>query len=138
MNFKFFANVFKNTVEDHKQTYGENYDPGKNYPAFTGYVEIPKSQLQMHVAYLHYSCQTELKHNDYLNDEVVPMKVVGWPKTSANGKTYLSLQFEPDYKTMKAAEEAQRAEAAKAAPAAPPVDQAAQSLAAATGGDVIF
>ena len=136
MNFKFNGNVFKNTAEDHQRIYGENYDPAKNYPAFTGYVEIPKGQLQEHVAYLHYACQTELKRNDYLNDEVVPLKVVGWPKTSANGKTYLSLQFEPDYKTKMAAEQAQQAEAAKAAPA--PVDQAAKSLAKATGGDVLF
>jgi len=138
MNFKFFANVFKNTVEDHKRIYGENYDPGKNYPGFVGTIEIPKSQLQTHVTYYHYASQTELNRN-YLNEEVVPIRISGWAKQSeTTGKTYLSLQFEPDYKTMKAAEEAQRAEAAKAAPAAPPVDQAAQSLAAATGGDVLF
>jgi len=141
MNFKFFANVFKNTVEDHKQTYGENYDPGKNYPGFTGIIEITKKQLQEHVTYYHYACQTDLKRN-YLNEEVVPIRINGWAKQSeTTGKTYLSLQFEPDYKTMKAAEEAQRAEAASVAPpapAAPPVDQAAQSLAAATGGDVLF
>ena len=137
MKFKFNGNVFKNTPEDHARIYGENYDPSKNYPAFTGYVRIPKGQLQDHVTYLHYSCQTQLKYDDYLNDEFVELKVVGWPKTSANGKTYLSLQYEPDYKTMKAAEEAQRAEAAKATPAPTAVDQGAQAIAAATGGQVV-
>ena len=135
MNFKFNGNVFKNTAEDHQRIYGENYDPAKNYPGFTGTIEIPKSQLQEFVTYLHYACQTELKRSDYLNDEVVPVKMSGWAKTSQNGKSYLSLQFGPDYKTQQAAEQAQQAEAAKAAPAA--IDQAAQSLAKATGGDVV-
>ena len=137
MNFKFNGNVFKNTAEDHARIYGENYDSSKNYPGFTGTIEIPKGQLQELVTYLHYACQTELKHNDYLNDEVVPVKMSGWAKTSANGKSYLSLQFAPDYKTQKAAEEAQQAEAAKATPAPSPVDQGAQAIAAATGGQVV-
>lgn len=137
MNFKFNGNVFKNTAEDHARIYGENYDPSKNYPGFTGTIEIPKGQLQELVTYLHYACQTQLKHSDYLNDEVVPVKMSGWAKTSANGKSYLSLQFAPDYKTQKAAEEAQLAEAAKATPAPSPVDQGAQAIAAATGGEVV-
>lgn len=137
MNFKFNGNVFKNTAEDHARIYGENYDPSKNYPGFTGTIEIPKGQLQEFVTYLHYACQTELKHSDYLNDDVVPVKMSGWAKTSANGKSYLSLQFAPDYKTQKAAEEAQQAEAAKATPAPSPVDQGAQAIAAATGGQVV-
>ena len=141
MNFKFNANVFKNTAEDHQRIYGENYDPGKNYPGFTGTIEIPKSQLQDFVAYLHYACQTELKRN-YLNEEVVPIRMSGWAKQSeTTGKSYLGLSFEADYQTKLAAQKAQQAEAASVAPpapAAPPVDQAAQSLAAATGGDVLF
>ena len=137
MNFKFNGNVFKNTAEDHARIYGENYDASKNYPGFTGTIEIPKGQLQEFVTYLHYACQTQLKHSDYLNDDVVPVKMSGWAKTSANGKTYLSLQFAPDYKTQKAAEEAQQAEAAKATPAPSPVDQGAQAIAAATGGQVV-
>lgn len=143
MNFKFNGNVFKNTTEDHQRIYGENYDPAKNYPGFTGTIEIPKSQLPEFVTYLHYACQTELKRSDYLNDDVVPVKMSGWAKTSANGKSYLSLQFGPDYKTQQAAQQAQQAEAAKAIPASAPVQQAAQSLAKATDGtvmpaDVIF
>ena len=137
MNFKFNGNVFKNTAEDHARIYGENYDPSKNYPGFTGTIEIPKGQLQEFVTYLHYACQTQLKHSDYLNDDVVPVKMSGWAKTSANGKSYLSLQFAPDYKTQKAAEEAQQAEAAKATPTPSPVDQGAQAIAAATGGQVV-
>ena len=137
MNFKFNGNVFKNTAEDHARIYGENYDPSKNYPGFTGTIEIPKGQLQELVTYLHYACQTELKHSEYLNDDVVPVKMSGWAKTSANGKSYLSLQFAPDYKTQKAAEEAQQAEAAKATPAPSPADQGAQAIAAATGGQVV-
>ena len=138
MNFKFNGNVFKNTAEDHARIYGENYDPSKNYPGFTGTIEIPKGQLQELVTYLHYACQTELKHNDYLNDEVVPVKMSGWAKTSeTTGRTYLGLSFEPDYKTKMAALEAQQTEAAKATPAPSPVDQGAQAIAAATGGQVV-
>ena len=80
MNFKFNGNVFKNTAEDHARIYGENYDASKNYPGFTGTIEIPKSQLQEFVTYLHYACQTQLKHSDYLNDDVVPVKMSGWAK----------------------------------------------------------
>jgi hypothetical protein len=137
MNFKFNGNVFKNTAEDHQRIYKENYDPAKNYPGFTGTIEIPKGQLQELVTYLHYACQTELKRSDYLNDEVVPVKMSGWAKQSASGKSYLSLQFAPDYKTQQAAEQAQQTEAAKATPAPSPVDQGAQAIAAATGGQVV-
>jgi hypothetical protein len=143
MNFKFNGNVFKNTAEDHQRIYGQNYDPSKNYPGFTGTIEIPKSQLQEFVTYLHYACQTQLKYNDYLKEEVVPVRMSGWAKQAeSTGRTYLGISFEPDNQTKLAAQQAQQAEAATAVPAAAPapapIDQAAQSLAKATGGDVLF
>ena len=55
----------------------------------------------------------------------IPIKISGWTKQAASGQNYLSLAFEPDYKTMKAIEE-------KMATA-----EAADNLAKATGGEVV-
>ena len=92
MEFKFNSSVFKVSPDQHKEQKGDKYDPSKNYPNFEGTLSIPKGQLYALVEYLQYASGTELKHDSYINDAVIPIKVAGWAKESASGKKYLSLQ----------------------------------------------
>ena len=136
MEFKFNSSIFKNTPEDQQRLYGDKYDPNKNYPVFTGSVSIPKGQIPEFVEYLHWALRTKLKADSYLNDVVIPIKVSGWQKEAkSSGKKFLSLSYEPDYKTMMAAKEAQ--EASQSAASQPTAQDAAASLAKSTGGSVV-
>ena len=136
MQFKFNSSIFKNTPEDQQRLYGDKYDPNKNYPVFTGSVSIPKGQIPEFVEYLHWALRTKLKADSYLNDVVIPIKVSGWQKEAkSTGKKFLSLAYEPDYKTMMAAKEAQ--EASQSAAPQPTAQDAAASLAKSTGGSVV-
>lgn len=135
MEFKLNASVFKNTPEDQKRLYGDKYDPNKNYPAFTGTLPIPKSQVLILVELLQYAMRTELQHDEYLGEEFIPIKISGWQKESKKGKKFLSLQYTPDYKTLMAAREAK--EASELAAPAPTAQDAAASLAKSTGGSVV-
>lgn len=135
MEFKFSSSIFKNSPEDQQRLYGDKYDPNKNYPVFTGTASIPKKELAALVEYFNGALLTELKHDSYLDDVVVPIKISGWQKESKNGKKFLSLAYTPDYKTMMAAREAK--EAAEIAAHQSTIDQDASNLAAATGGSVV-
>lgn len=142
MDFKFNSAVFKNSVEDQKRLYGDKYDPGKNYPNFTGTVSVPKGQLMQLVQYLHWALRTdELKHDDYIDDVVVPIKVSGWAKDSKSGKKFLSLQYTPDYKTMIAAQDAKEAheiaQHQESIDQKQSLDDSAASLAQGTAGTVV-
>ena len=136
MEFKFNSSIFKNTPEDQQRLYGDKYDPNKNYPVFTGSVSIPKGQIPEFVEYLHWALRTKLKADSYLNDVVIPIKVSGWQKEAkSSGKKFLSLAYEPDYKTMMAAKEAKEAE--QLAKEALTAQDAAASLAKGTEGVVV-
>jgi hypothetical protein len=136
MEFKFNSSIFKNTPEDQQRLYGDKYDPNKNYPVFTGSVSIPKGQIPEFVEYLHWALRTKLKADSYLNDVVIPIKVSGWQKEAkSTGKKFLSLAYEPDYKTMMAAKEAKEAE--QLAKEALTAQDAAASLAKGTEGVVV-
>ena len=135
MEFKFNSNIFKNSVEDQQRLYGDKYDPNKNYPAFTGTATIPKEQLAQLAEYLHWALKTDLKHDEYLGDVVVPIKISGWQKESKTGKKFLSLAYAPDYKTMMAAREAK--EASEIAAHQDSIDETATNLARATNGTVV-
>ena len=135
MEFKFNSNIFKNSVEDQQRLYGDKYDPNKNYPAFTGTALITKGQIGELADYLHSALKTDLKHDEYLGDVVVPIKISGWQKESKNGKKFLSLAYAPDYKTMMAAQEAK--EAAQLSSPEQSVQESATNLAQATNGTVV-
>ena len=105
MEFKFSSTIFKNSTEDQQRLYGDKYDPDKMYPNFTGTALIPKGQLQDLVDYLHWAVRTELKHDGFFKDDVVPLKISGWQKESKSGKKFLSLSYTPDFQTLMAAKE---------------------------------
>ena len=136
MEFKFSSSIFKNSPEDLQRLYGDKYDPNKNYPNFTGTMGIPKGQLMSFVEHLQYAVRTELKRDEYLDDEIIPIKISGWAKESKSGKKFLSLSYTPDYKTLKAAEEVKQQMEAQSA-GEQSVEESAANLAKSTGGVVV-
>ena len=136
MEFKLSSSIFKNSPEDLQRLHKDKYDPNKNYPNFTGALGIPKSQVLSFVEYLQYAVRTELKRDEYLDDEIIPIKVSGWAKESKSGKKFLSLSYAPDYKTLKAAEEVKQQMEAQSA-SHESVDASAANLAKSTGGAVV-
>ena len=90
MTFKIKLAVFSNTDEDHKRVYGENYDSSKNYPKYSGQMQIPESELPKFIEYLQ-KCKPD--HNEYLGEPAVPVKVNGWLSESSSGKKYQGLDL---------------------------------------------
>jgi hypothetical protein len=118
MTFKANGALFKNTPEKLQERFKDRYDPSRNYPAFDGVFSIKEEDRMAFASYV---------MNAGANDRgEIPVKISGWTKQAASsGQNYLSLAFEPDYKTMKAIEEKMAASGA------------ADSLAKATTGQVV-
>jgi hypothetical protein len=118
MTFKANGALFKNTPEKLQERFKDRYDPSRNYPAFDGVFSIKEEDRMAFASYV---------MNANPNDRgEIPIKISGWTKQAASsGQNYLSLAFEPDYKTMKAIEEKMAASGA------------ADSLAKATTGQVV-
>ena len=100
--FKLRLAIFSNTEEDHKRVYGEGYDPNKNYPRYSGNLQIPESELIKFIDYLQ-KCKTD--PNEYYGEPVVPVKVSGWLSESDQGRKYQALYIEPVFAKQKQIEE---------------------------------
>ena len=102
---------------------------------------IPKGQLQDLVDYLHWAVRTELKHDGFIKDDVVPLKISGWQKESKSGKKFLSLSYTPDFQTLMAAKEkklaAELTDTREIMQHQQTLDKAAASLAQGTAGSVV-
>ena len=97
MTFKANGALFKNTPEKLQERFKDRYDPSRNYPAFDGVFSVKEDDRMAFASYI---------MNASPNDRgEIPIKISGWTKQAASGQNYLSLAFEPDYKTMKAIEE---------------------------------
>jgi hypothetical protein len=135
MEFKFSSAIFKNDPADNR-----NNNP--NFPTHGGILKMPLSQLEEFVQYLHWAARTELQSDSYMNEKIIPVKISGWTKDS-NGKKFLSLSFEPHYKTNMAAQEAKEAQGTAGTISlqeqqpAQTTDTAAASLAQGTAGTVV-
>ena len=137
MEFKFSSSIFRNDPADNK-----NNNP--NFPTHGGILKMPLSQLEEFVQYLHWAARTELQSDSYLNEKIIPVKISGWTKGSDDPalgkKKFLSLSFEPHYKTNMAAEEAKAAQGTVSLQEHQPAqttDTAAASLAQGTAGTVV-
>lgn len=117
MTFKANGALFKNTPEKLQQRLGDRYDASKPYPLFDGLFSIKEEDRLAFATYVMNADPNERGE--------IPVKISGWAKQASSGQSYLSLAFEPDYKTQKAIDEKMAAAGA------------AQSLAKATGGEVI-
>lgn len=118
MSFKVNGALFKQTEQSLRKRFGDRYDASKSYPEFDGVLNVPADQAYALAQYL-------MNATPQGDRQEIPIKLSGWAKTAASGTKYLSLAAEPDYKTQKAIEDAASAQ------------QAAQSLAQATGGQVV-
>lgn len=118
MTFKANGALFRNTEEKLRARLGDRFDASKNYPMYDGVINVPADQAYAMANYL-MSAQPDERGT-------IPMRISGWRKEPANGgDAYVSMAIEPDYKTQKAIEESGKTE------------QAAASLAQATGGVVV-
>jgi hypothetical protein len=121
MTFKAKGAIFKNTPEKLQQRLGDRYDAGKKYPDVDGLFSIKEEERMAFASYI--------MNADPNEKGEIPIRITGYNNTSQSGVKYLGLTVEPDYKTQKAIEE--KFAAAQA------TDNAAASLAKATGGVVV-
>ena len=103
MDFKLPLAVFSQDAEDHKKRYKENYDPNKNYPKYSGVMQITEADIIKLCTYVQ---KAKPEHSDFHGEGVVTIRATGYLNESKAGKKYIGLNLEPDYKTMKAIEEA--------------------------------
>ena len=103
MDFKLPLAVFSQDAEDHKKRYKENYDPNKNYPKYSGVMQITEADI---IKLCEYVQKAKPEHSDFHGEGVVTIRATGYLNESKQGKKYIGLNLEPDYKTMKAIEEA--------------------------------
>jgi len=104
MEFKVNLALFKSTEESLKARYKEKYDPSKKYPQYSGNMQVTQMDIVKMVNYLQ---KAKPEATDYNPEGVVTIRAVGYINTSKNGLQYLSINLEPDYKTLKAIEEAE-------------------------------
>ena len=121
MTFKAKGAIFKNTPEKLQQRLGDRYDASKKYPDVDGVFSIKEEERMAFASYI--------MNADPNEKGEIPIRITGYNNTSQSGVKYLGLTVEPDYKTQKGIEE--KFAAAQAA------DNAAASLAKATGGVVV-
>ena len=103
MEFKVNLALFKSTEDSLKARYGEKYDPNKNYPQYSGSMQLPEMEIIKMVEYLQ---KATPERSDYHPEGAVTVRASGYVNTSKSGLQYLSINLEPDYKTLKAIEAA--------------------------------
>ena len=120
MTFKANGALFKQGPAELQKRMGDRYDASKNYPEYDGVLSIAADQVELLVHYL----MNAVPSGDR---QEVPIRISGWRSTAmTSGVQYLSLQFQPDLKVLRQIQDA-----------SVPTQQAAQSLAQATGGVVV-
>ena len=116
MDFKLPLAVFSQTEDDLKKRYKENYDSSKNYPKYSGVMQITEDQI---IKLCEYVQKAKPEHSDFHGEGVVTIRATGYLNESKAGKKYIGLNLEPDYKTMKAIEEADLVTGDSASPSSP-------------------
>ena len=92
--------VFRQTEQDNKSFYKEKFDSSKKYPDYKGTVKVPVGQLEELISYL----KNAKPDNDGYVGDFIPLRASGYtntPKNNPNGKKFLALKIETDYKKQK-------------------------------------
>ena len=92
--------VFRQTEQDNKSFYKERFDSSKKYPDYKGTVKVPVGQLEELISYL----KNAKPDNDGYVGDFIPLRASGYtntPKNNPNGKKFLALKIETDYKKPK-------------------------------------
>jgi hypothetical protein len=118
-DFSVSGALFPQSADDLKKRLKDRYDASKNYPQLDGVMNIPADVAYALAEYI-------MQGKPVGDRQEIPIAISGWKRTTNAGKSYVSLSFKPHYKYEKA--EGDAAEA---------VTKAAESLAAATDGNVL-
>jgi|TARA_B100001094_G_C18130803_1_gene772141 hypothetical protein len=102
MEFKVNLALFKSTEEGNKKFYGDKYDPSKPYPQYTGNIQFTEMDIIKMVEYLQ---KATPERTDFHPEGSVTVKASAYVNTSKSGLQYLSINLEPDYKTLMAIKE---------------------------------
>ena len=102
MEFKVNLALFKSTEEGNKKFYGDKYDPSKPYPQYTGNIQLIEMDIIKMVEYLQ---KAQPEATEYHPEGAVTVRASAYVNTSKNGLQYLSINLEPDYKTLMAIKE---------------------------------
>ena len=92
--------VFRQTDQDNKSFYKEKFDASKKYPDYKGTVKVPVGQIEEFISYL----KNAKPDNDGYVGDYIPLRASGYtntPKNNPNGKKFLALKIETDYKKQK-------------------------------------
>ena len=92
--------VFRQTEQDNKSFYKERFDSSKKYPDYKGTVKVPVGQIEEFISYL----KNAKPDNDGYVGDFIPLRASGYtntPKNNPNGKKFLALKIETDYKKQK-------------------------------------
>ena len=92
--------VFRQTEQDNKSFYKERFDSSKKYPDYKGTVKVPVGNIPELISYL----QNAKPDSDGYVGDFIPLRASGYtntPKNNPNGKKFLSLKIESDYKKQK-------------------------------------
>ena len=102
MEFKVNLALFKATEEGNKKFYGDKYDPSKPYPQYTGNIQFTEMDIIQMVEYLQ---KATPERTDFHPEGSVTVRASAYVNTSKNGLQYLSINLEPDHKTLMAIKE---------------------------------
>ena len=102
MEFKVNLALFKATEDSLKARYGDKYDPSKKYPQYNGTMQLPEMEIIKMVEYLQ---KATPERSDYHPEGAVTVRASAYINTSKSGLQYLSINLEPDYKTLMAIRE---------------------------------
>ena len=92
--------VFRQTEQDNRSFYKERFDSSKKYPDYKGTVKVPVGQIEEFISYL----KNAKPDNDGYIGDFIPLRASGYtntPKNNPNGKKFLALKIETDYKKQK-------------------------------------
>ena len=92
--------VFRQTEQDNKSFYKERFDSSKKYPDYKGTVKVPVGQIEEFISYL----KNAKPDNDGYVVDFIPLRASRYtntPKNNPNGKKFLALKIESDYKKQK-------------------------------------
>ncbi len=87
MSFKIYGALFKQAAQQLKERLGDRYDASKNYPDYSGNVDVAASEVTALADYLMSATPDD-------NGKIrIPLS--GWIKEARSGVKYLSLQISP-------------------------------------------
>lgn len=91
MSFKIYGALFKQTAEALQKRLGDRYDASKNYPEYSGNIDIAANEIDALLEHLTGSTPDD-------NGKIrIPLSA--WVKEAKTGRKYLSLQISPPRET---------------------------------------